>query len=98
MRLDQFYGVNAGYVYELYERYRQHPESVDPATREVRRVIRTAGTISDELEMDRVRRFRMGEHDGGNAFDGGLGVSLQFEDPNDRYEPFALLHAAEGVQ
>jgi 2-oxoglutarate dehydrogenase E1 component len=33
MKLDQFPGVNAGYVLELYERYRQDPESVDPATR-----------------------------------------------------------------
>jgi hypothetical protein len=71
---------------------------IDPATRDVRRVIRTAGTITDDFEMDRVRRFRMGEHDGGNAFDGGLGVSLQHEDRMDRYEPFALLHAAEEDQ
>ena len=28
-----FGGVNAAYVWELYERYRQNPESVDPATR-----------------------------------------------------------------
>jgi 2-oxoglutarate dehydrogenase E1 component len=33
MRLDDFQGVNAGYVLELYERYRQNPESVDPDTR-----------------------------------------------------------------
>src|SRR5688572_14091772 len=35
MRLDQFPGVNAGYVFELYEKYRQNPESVDPATRRI---------------------------------------------------------------
>ncbi len=35
MRLDQFPGVNAGYVFELYERYRRDPDSVDPATRAV---------------------------------------------------------------
>ena len=34
MTLGPFGGVNAGYVLELYERYRQNPESVDPATRE----------------------------------------------------------------
>ena len=34
MNLDQFAGVNAGYVLELYERYRQDPASVDAATRE----------------------------------------------------------------
>src|SRR6187549_3773182 len=33
MNADQFAGVNAAYVYELYERFRQDPESVDPATR-----------------------------------------------------------------
>ena len=33
MRLDQFHGLNAGYVLELYERYRQDPASVDPASR-----------------------------------------------------------------
>ena len=35
MELDQFPGVNAGYVFELYEKYRQNPESVDPATRKI---------------------------------------------------------------
>jgi 2-oxoglutarate dehydrogenase E1 component len=34
MRLDEFQGVNAGYVLELYERYRQNPESIDPETRQ----------------------------------------------------------------
>jgi len=33
MNLEQFAGVNAAYVLELYERYRQDPESVDPETR-----------------------------------------------------------------
>src|SRR5688500_5545612 len=33
MKLEQFPGVNAGYVLELFERYRQDPESVDPVTR-----------------------------------------------------------------
>ena len=35
MRLEQFPGVNAGYVFELYEKYRQNPESVDPVTRRI---------------------------------------------------------------
>src|SRR6478609_356065 len=30
---DQFSGANAGYVYELYERYQSDPSSVDEATR-----------------------------------------------------------------
>jgi 2-oxoglutarate dehydrogenase E1 component len=33
MRLDEFQGVNAGYVLDLYERFKQNPDSVDPATR-----------------------------------------------------------------
>ena len=35
MKLEHIQGVNAGYVAELYERYRANPESVDAATREV---------------------------------------------------------------
>jgi 2-oxoglutarate dehydrogenase E1 component len=35
MKLEPIQGVNAGYVAELYERYRQNPESVDAATREI---------------------------------------------------------------
>src|SRR5689334_22834562 len=35
MKLDRFSGVNAGYVLELYDKYRQDPQSVDAATREV---------------------------------------------------------------
>ena len=35
MKLDHIQGVNAGYVAELYERYRENPESVDAATREI---------------------------------------------------------------
>src|SRR5919204_7000921 len=34
-RLDQFFGPNAGYVAELFERYRRDPQAVDPATRAV---------------------------------------------------------------
>ncbi len=33
--LARFYGPNAGYVLELYERYRQNPTEVDPATRAI---------------------------------------------------------------
>src|SRR5262245_17374120 len=35
MRLDEFSGANAGYVLELYERYKQNPQSVDPQTRKM---------------------------------------------------------------
>src|SRR6266700_8249970 len=33
--LEAFYGPNAGYVLELYERYRQNPASVDVGTRAI---------------------------------------------------------------
>lgn len=33
--LQTFYGPNAGYVFDLYERYRQDPQAVDPLTRAV---------------------------------------------------------------
>src|SRR5258708_28288005 len=33
--LEAFYGPNAGYVLELYDRYRQNPASVDSATRAI---------------------------------------------------------------
>ncbi|MEO8972624.1 MAG: 2-oxoglutarate dehydrogenase E1 component [Ktedonobacteraceae bacterium] len=33
--LETFYGPNAGYVLELYDRYRQDPQSVDAATRAI---------------------------------------------------------------
>ena len=35
MRLDEFTGINAGFVSDLYERYQQNPDSVDPQTRKV---------------------------------------------------------------
>src|SRR5437870_7876619 len=31
---EEFHGPNAGYVLELYDRYRRDPSTVDPATRE----------------------------------------------------------------
>src|SRR5215470_9068337 len=33
--LETFYGPNAGYVLDLYERYKQNPDSVDAATRAI---------------------------------------------------------------
>lgn len=59
---------------------------IDYRNMEVRRVIRTPGTINDDGELERVRRFLV---EGGlpppNAFDGAHGVG-------DAKEPFALLH------
>ena len=63
---------------------------IDPASMTVRRVIRTAGTIKDNDELERQRRFMV---------DGGL-------EPNNAYspavsvlrskEPFAILHRHGG--
>jgi hypothetical protein len=69
---------------------------IDPATSEVRRVIRTPGnpgTIADDEELRRVRDFLLGGGAGsGNAFDGGIAVSLRDRAARGRDEPFALLH------
>src|SRR5437588_3930745 len=35
LNLETFYGPNAGYVLDLYERYKQNPASVDAATRAI---------------------------------------------------------------
>jgi len=71
---------------------------IDPATRDVRRVMCTPGTIADDTELNRVRRFLLGEGGGsGNAFDGGSARSLRDRDPAAREEPFALLHQHEEV-
>ena len=62
---------------------------VDPVTAEVRRVIRTPGTIADDDELERVRSYVAGEQPvAGNAFDSGLGGVRRAA----RQEPFALLH------
>ncbi len=66
---------------------------IDPATQEVRRVIRTAGTVAGDTELERVRRFLTGEAGtSGNAFDAGFPASLRAGRPAARDEPFALLH------
>jgi len=66
---------------------------IDVATQEVRRVIRTAGDIADNEQLDRVRRFLLGETGAsGNAFDAGLASSARSPQAINRDEPFALLH------
>jgi hypothetical protein len=69
---------------------------LDPVTAEVRRVIRTPGTIADSTELERVRHFLTGEAGGvGNAFDAGLAASIDGGRRITRDEPFALLHQLE---
>jgi hypothetical protein len=66
---------------------------IDPSTQEVLRVIRTAGTISANGELERVRKFLCGELAvNGNAFDSGLALSLRLDNHALSNEPFALLH------
>jgi len=66
---------------------------IDPRSAEVRRVIRTPGTIANDDELDRVRRFLVGETGIlGNAFDAGLRESLRSQGQTARDEPFAMLH------
>ena len=72
---------------------------IDPTTREVRRVIRTPGTIADDGELARVRRFLLGDAGGSdNAFDGGQALSLTDRVAGARDEPFALLHQLEDLR
>ena len=66
---------------------------IDPTTQAVRRVIRTPGTVADNDELGRVRRFLLGETEiSGNAFDAGLTSSIRLASSSQRNEPFALLH------
>ncbi|OJV14795.1 MAG: hypothetical protein BGO21_19075 [Dyadobacter sp. 50-39] len=67
---------------------------IDPATQEILRVIRTCGTITDNAELERVRKFKAGELAvNGNAFDSGLALSLGITSNSLQNEPFALLHS-----
>jgi hypothetical protein len=62
---------------------------IDPVTMEVRRVIRTAGTIADNDQLERVRRFLV---------EGGLDPDNAFYPAHETMharEPFALLHHDE---
>ena len=62
---------------------------INPATMEVRRVIRTAATIVDEEQLKRMRRF---------LTDGGLEPNNAFNPAREAIsarEPFALLHRFE---
>ena len=66
---------------------------IDPATQEIRRVIRTMGDICSSEALEGMRSFRSGETETeGNAFDAGLGYKMRACDVAPRNEPFALLH------
>lgn len=69
---------------------------IDPSTAEVRRVMKTHGTIGNNNELERVRAFLAGDRETvGNAFDADLPVSLRLSDRSGRDEPFAFLHQVE---
>ncbi len=59
---------------------------INPETMEIRRVIRTAGTINDDAQLERVRRYLA---EGSPEPDNSFGFSRP---PIDSDEPFALLH------
>jgi hypothetical protein len=68
---------------------------MDPATLIPRRVIRTAGTVADNVQLEQVRRYLTGEVAmTGNAFDGGRPMSLRRAAASPR-TPFAALHRPE---
>lgn len=58
---------------------------IDPQTMNVRRVIRTAGTVADNIQLGRVRDFLTGALEPSNAFDWARSAMKV-------REPFALLH------
>ncbi len=55
--LEQFYGPNAGYVLELYERYKQDPASVDAAARAIFAAWspETAAPAKDDVTLSRAQ-------------------------------------------
>lgn len=58
---------------------------INAATMKVRRIIRTPGTITDDRQLERMRRYLADEMEPGNAF-------ARARDSLDAREPFALLH------
>jgi hypothetical protein len=69
---------------------------IDTTRNAFRHIIRTPGTpgtVSDDIELDRVRRYLTGEAGAEtNAFDGVRALSLRERSAGTRNEPFALLH------
>jgi hypothetical protein len=63
---------------------------IDPEKMEIRRVIRTPGTVANDDELDRMRRYLL---DGLTPPDAFQGVAGRF---GDKAEPFAFLHSHGG--
>ncbi len=71
---------------------------IDPSSQQVRRVMRTVGDVADDKQLERVRRFRLGEGNAtANAFDAGVADRFGVQRHGMRSEPFALLHDLEEV-
>ena len=64
---------------------------IDPERTQIRRVVRTPGTITDDGELDRLRTYLRRGLDPSNAFD-GVGERLK-----STAEPFAFLHSHMGA-
>jgi hypothetical protein len=64
---------------------------IDPEGMQIRRVIRTPGTVADDDELDRMRRYLLGGLTPPNAF---AGVGERF---GESAEPFAFLHSHGGA-
>jgi hypothetical protein len=66
---------------------------IDTTKNAFRHIIGTPGTVRDDAELDRVRRYLTGEAGAEtNAFDGVRALSLREGTAGRRSEPFALLH------
>ena len=63
---------------------------IDPEKMEIRRVIRTPGTVADDDELDRMRRYLLDGLTPPDAFQGVTGRLA------DTAEPFAMLHSHAG--
>jgi hypothetical protein len=69
---------------------------VDLRSGDIRRVIRTPGTVGSDEELTRVRNYRTGVYGAvGNAFAAGMLESLRLTGVAARHEPFALIHQLE---
>jgi hypothetical protein len=64
---------------------------IDPEKMQIRRVIRTPGTVADDGELERMRRYLLDGLAPPNAF---MGVAERFKEST---EPFAFLHSHAGA-
>jgi 2-oxoglutarate dehydrogenase E1 component len=87
--LETFYGPNAGYVLEQYERYQRDPSSVDPATRAI---FDSWSTDSIGVESPRETSPLAGTQFRGQAIQDGMGAGA-IENVSHAVAAVALAHA-----